>query len=128
MSWYTKIDRNSMLLTLTIPDEDGEEHEVDFPFEFEVCSHCGGAGKTVSPGVDSHGITHEEFAEDPEFRENYYSGLYDISCENCNGANVAPTLLEKDFNDEQKKWYNEYQEATYECDMERDAERQALGW
>ncbi len=131
MSWYTKIDQNHMLLTLTIEDDDGEEREVDFPFEFEVCSHCNGTGSTVHPDVDSHGITSEEFSEDPEFMESYYDGNYDVSCESCNGNKVEPSLMVSLFSDEQKKWYeryNDYQEAAYECNMESDAERQALGW
>jgi len=55
---------------------------------YEVCPDCNGKGKYVNPSIDSHGISAEEFYEDPDFAESYCSGLYDIVCRTCHGNNV----------------------------------------
>ncbi len=55
----------------------------------KVCDRCGGTGKHVNPSIDSHGISPEEFNEDPDFRESYFSGVYDITCEACAGEKVV---------------------------------------
>jgi hypothetical protein len=57
-----------------------------------VCPRCRGNGKIVNPNVDGHGITQEEFDEDPDFKDNYFSGVYDITCPQCKGRNVVDEL------------------------------------
>jgi hypothetical protein len=71
---------------------------VSFPMKFEVCLLCNGSGSHVDPGIDSHGITEEEWDRDwsHEDRENYHSGLYNVTCYECGGANVVPEI-DKDF-------------------------------
>lgn len=88
-------------------DEDGAEPVVhDIPWRYQVCGTCEGRGTHVNPSVDSQGISEEEFAEDPDFRENYMSGMYDVTCGECGGQRVVaepdwdalkgkPELLEK---------------------------------
>lgn len=51
-----------------------------------ICPTCEGEGKTVNPNIDAHGLTGEDFAEDPDFAEDYFSGVYDIQCRCCDGA------------------------------------------
>lgn len=64
--------------------------------EWLVCPVCGGNGKTVNPDIDAQGLTHEDFAEDPDLAENYWAGNYDITCRGCNGLRVVePTRLEE---------------------------------
>lgn len=53
-----------------------------------VCPICNGEGKTVNPNIDANGLTYEDFNEDPDFREDYMSGVYDITCAACNGMRV----------------------------------------
>ncbi len=61
-----------------------------------LCPVCEGNGKTVNPNIDCNGLTHEDFAEDPDFAEAYWSGVYDITCRGCNGARVViPERLEQ---------------------------------
>ena len=79
-------------VTLTIETEDGDEIETDFPAKFEVCGTCEGEGTHVNPSVDSHGISQEEFDEDPDFREKYMSGQYDVTCNECRGLRVVPAV------------------------------------
>jgi hypothetical protein len=55
-----------------------------------VCPTCEGEGKHVNPSIDSHGISREEFDEDPDFEEAYFSGAYDVTCVECKGQRVVP--------------------------------------
>jgi hypothetical protein len=59
-------------------------------FSWEVCSVCRGNGQHVNPSIDAHGITWEEFDEDPDFKEEYFSGLYNVTCYECKGLRVLP--------------------------------------
>jgi hypothetical protein len=64
--------------------------------EWILCPVCRGEGKTVNPNIDAHGLTREDFAEDPDFAEGYWSGMYDITCRGCNGQRVVqPERLEE---------------------------------
>ena len=56
--------------------------------QFELCPACEGRGSRVNPAIDGHGISPEEFAEDPEFLENYLGGMYDEPCPLCRGVRV----------------------------------------
>ena len=51
-----------------------------------ICTVCNGDGRVVNPNIDAHGLTAEDFHEDPDFAEDYASGLYDICCTPCNGT------------------------------------------
>jgi hypothetical protein len=62
---------------------------VELPAHYEVCSRCRGEGKHVNPSIDGHGIGQEEFDADPDFREAYFSGRYDVPCEVCGGLRVV---------------------------------------
>lgn len=51
-----------------------------------ICPACHGEGTCVNPNIDANGLTAEDFAEDPDFAEEYRSGTYDVSCAACNGT------------------------------------------
>lgn len=57
--------------------------------KFEVCPTCEGKGSHVNPSIDSHGLSAEDFAEDPDFREDYMNGTYDVPCAECGGKRVV---------------------------------------
>jgi RecJ-like exonuclease len=57
----------------------------NLPGKWEICPSCDGNGKHVNPAVDGHGISPEEFAEDPDFAEAYFGGVYDVRCDECGG-------------------------------------------
>ncbi len=67
----------------------GDEVEYSLPAKFEVCTRCEGAGTHTNPSIDGHGISPEEFAEDPDFEESYFRGDYDVTCSVCDGARVV---------------------------------------
>lgn len=75
---------------VTMMDPEGDEVEVDFPAKFEVCGTCEGRGSHVNPNIDRNGISEEQFAEDEDFRESYFSGAYDVPCVECKGLRVVP--------------------------------------
>jgi hypothetical protein len=81
-------------ITMTHHTRAGAEIEVIFPANFEVCYRCDGTGKHVNPSVDGHGISREEFAEDPDFEEAYFRGDYDVTCSECGGNRVVPVIDE----------------------------------
>lgn len=56
---------------------------------FRVCPTCEGYGTHVNPSIDAHGIGREEFDEDPDFEEAYFSGAYDVTCGECSGQRVV---------------------------------------
>jgi hypothetical protein len=96
------IDTSRMLATVEIPDPDENEEnenenggftiEVQVPVKFEVCPTCEGKGTHVNPSVDAGGLTAEDFAEDPDFAEEYMSGTYDVGCYECKGERVVPVI------------------------------------
>ena len=92
-----RIDGNKGYIDLYFEDNEGVEYEEEicFPIKFEVCYSCGGKGTHVNRAIDSHGISAEEFAEDPDFEEAYFSGIYDVQCEDCHGRNVMPHVDEE---------------------------------
>jgi hypothetical protein len=98
-----RFDQKRMTLTVEVPnpafettDDDNEPEFVDvvLPAVYEVCSTCEGKGSHVNPSIDAHGISGEEFAEDPDFEESYLAGHYDVTCYGCGGMRVVPVVDE----------------------------------
>ena len=56
-----------------------------------ICPVCEGEGKHVNPNIDAHGLTADDFAEDPDFAEAYMGGVYDVPCRNCGGSGKVLT-------------------------------------
>lgn len=54
-----------------------------------VCPICEGEGKYVNPAIDSHGLTAEDFHEDPDFFDEYMAGTYDVTCNFCKGRTTV---------------------------------------
>lgn len=96
-----------------------ENEEVSYKAAYVVCPTCDGKGKHVNPAIDSHGISQEEFDEDPEFRSSYFSGHYDIPCNGCEGRRV---ILEP-YTKEGLREYNQAWEDEWNYRAECEAER-----
>lgn len=94
------------MIKFTYYDDDDNELEGELPCKFEVCNRCRGEGKHVNPSIDGNGLTYEDFAEDPDFYDDYMGGVYDIDCEVCHGMRVVPVVDEEKANPEllQKYW------------------------
>lgn len=81
------IYRRMAPLTVSI---DGQDHIL--PTHKVVCPTCSGTGKHVNPSIDCDGLTREDFDQDPDFREDYFSGAYDVTCYECGGNNVVDAI------------------------------------
>jgi len=75
-------------------EEVGLDPEQPVRVRFEVCPLCDGKGKHVNPSIDAHGLTREDFDEDPDFAESYFRGDYDQRCNLCSGEKVVPVPLD----------------------------------
>lgn len=75
--------------------EDGCHEQVFLPYRWEVCDVCEGRGTHVNPAIDCNGLTSEDFAQDPDFAEDYLSGAYDIPCNACGGRTTVPVVNEE---------------------------------
>jgi hypothetical protein len=51
-----------------------------------ICTLCHGDGHVVNPAIDAGGISGEEMDADPDFREAYLAGAYDVPCNRCGGS------------------------------------------
>tara|TARA_B100000749_G_scaffold278219_1_gene268489 strand:- start:880 stop:1332 length:453 start_codon:yes stop_codon:yes gene_type:complete len=104
--WWEEIspDRRKVTLRFGYPDEDDELVSVDedleesekkwFHIKWVVCTICDGRGEYINPSIDSHGLTREDFDEDPEFADDYRSGFYNMPCGLCQGRSVQPEFDE----------------------------------
>ena len=63
--------------------------ETPLPVRVEVCPLCDGRGSHVNPSIDAHGLSAEDFADDPDFAEDYFRGRYDQPCNECHGLRVV---------------------------------------
>ncbi len=80
--WYTRIDQSRDRAWVEIDDPDDAEqlglskNELGLwvQIKWEVCGTCNGRGSHVNPSIDSNGISAEEFAEDPDFQDDYLAG------------------------------------------------------
>lgn len=81
-----------------------------------VCPSCRGRGKYVNPGIDSNGISANEFYEDPEFADAYFAGTYDVTCEECQGANVVDSFADPEVAERWKEWMRDlYEDRRTRC-------------
>lgn len=97
-----EVDASGKFIVVEIFDGD-ESKAVRFPAKYEVCPVCDGRGKHVNPAIDDNGISGEDFADDPDFREDYFSGMYDVTCNECRGARVVSVINEAACTSEELK-------------------------
>lgn len=130
---YDETSKMLVIYTETYDEDDNETtEELHLPAKLEVCDLCRGEGRTVNPSIDAGGLTQEDFDEDPDFREDYFSGAYDIPCGQCQGKRVVPVVDEGRLNAEQKKAFTAYQDDQYDRAREAESDRitymREMGW
>jgi hypothetical protein len=104
--------------------DDGEvEHEI--PTRWAVCPVCEGKGSHVNPSIDSGGLTGEDFANDPEFMEDYFSGQYDQPCNRCGGRTTVRAVDRDACPVDLLALYDADEQAAYDMEAERLAEIRA---
>jgi DnaJ-class molecular chaperone len=63
-----------------------KDHDYFGKYRWEICAECDGHGRRDHPAF-SNGITSSEWAEwDPDDRETYMRGGYDVPCGDCGGS------------------------------------------
>jgi len=117
--WWSRFDSKRMVFVIEMGD--GDEKEI--PAEYQVCDVCDGKGTHVNPGIDSHGLSREDFDADPDFAEDYFSGAYDVTCNNCNGRNVEPVVAWERLDPDTRKIVEEFIDDHYAYQRECEAER-----
>jgi len=88
--------------TLTVYDDEG--NEVELPTRWAICWTCDGKGTTVNPSIDAHGLSSEDFAQDPDFERDYFAGVYDVPCRECKGKGKVREVDEKRCAAEEIRW------------------------
>jgi RecJ-like exonuclease len=105
----------------------GNQFQVELPAKRIVCPTCNGNGSHVNPAVDGHGISPDEFAEDPEFAESYFQGVYDVACEECHGKRVVDVVAVDELTPKMRERYERQQDAEAADRREIAAERRMCG-
>lgn len=134
--WFERIDLNRMVGIVEFEycfdvdpnyPEDGSGSPIEVVLKWEVCPTCEGRGSHVNPSIDAHGLTAEDFSEDPDFREDYMRGLYDQPCNECHGRRVVP-VMDPDHNTpaiikQVERWERNEAQARYEhqCELRMGA-------
>jgi len=119
--WFHHFDEKRMVIVVHEGD-DADQPALEVPAQFEVCSTCEGKGTHVNPSIDAHGISEEEFDEDPDFREDYFSGRYDVQCNECHGRRVVPVVAESCdpvLKAKAEQWEQDHYDYQRECEAER---------
>lgn len=93
------------------------------PAIYEVCGTCDGKGAHVNPSIDAHGISPEELSDDPDFREAYFAGHYDVRCVECNGRRVVPVPDETRMDPWLVKTVRDFRESFWADQAEQEHER-----
>lgn len=109
-------------VTIEIEQDDGSFAEIELPTKWEVCSVCDGNGKHVNPSIDAGGLTHDDFADDPDFAAEYFGGTYDVTCQRCGGRTTERVVDWDALTPEQRDAYDEQQRADAAYEAERLAE------
>ena len=95
----------------------------ELPCKWVACPVCDGKGTHVNPSIDCCGITAEDFDEDPDFREDYMAGVYEQTCNRCNGRTTIQDVDEERCTPDQlEAWSAKLQD---EADERRNA---AMGY
>lgn len=115
-------------ITFMMLDEETAEVEIALPAKYEVCDRCRGEGKHVNPSIDGNGLSREDFDEDPDFLEAYFSGVYDVRCEECKGEHVMLEVDEAECKrqglEKELEAYFQYRRDMASVDAEMAAERE----
>lgn len=109
-------------MSITVYDDDG--NDVVLPSCKVVCPRCRGEGKHINPSIDGHGIAgDDECWDDDDFRSMYFGGGYDVTCQECNGANVIDDIDEDRCTPEQLDLWEKHLQCEYEDRLIAEGER-----
>jgi len=87
--WYESFDKDTMKAEY-VSYKGEEEETLEVECKYVTCDTCNGKGSYVNPNIDDRGLSYDDFDRNPGFRENYSSGMYDITCVSCEGLGKEP--------------------------------------
>jgi hypothetical protein len=119
---FDEIDTRRMIGILE-RDLPGFEGPIHVTLEYEVCGTCEGKGTHVNPSIDSHGLSAEDFDEDPDLAENYFGGLYDVPCAECKGERLILVPSESRNDEALYRAVMDYQHELWADAREQEHER-----
>lgn len=67
---------------------DTEGGSVNLRARYAACDRCHGNGTHTNPNIDGNGLP-QECVEDDDFMDDYLGGVYDVTCETCDGKRVV---------------------------------------
>lgn len=116
------------MIEFTITDDEGNEVVHELPSKREVCSRCDGEGTHLTPSIGEHCYSAEEFEESfstDEEQESYFrrGGIYDVTCEVCDGKRVEEVVDEECCDPVLLKAYHKRLEDERYFELECAAER-----
>lgn len=94
-------------ITVTIYEDDDVEATYELPARWEICSHCRGDGKT---SAYLGAFSREDFDADPDFAEDYVSGVYDRPCDDCGGTGRVLVIDEDALSTRQRRVFLAYRQ------------------
>ena len=97
-------------------DADMVDAEEELPTKWEVCPVCDGHGKHVNPSIDAGGLN-PEWADDPDFMQDYMDGHYDQTCNYCRGRTTVEVVDLDKLDPERRAAYER------QCQQEDDDRR-----
>lgn len=108
-----------MKLTEIYYPDDGSEIHISVPAKYEICEYCHGHG---TQDCFDGGFTASE-VDDPDFIEDYRSGMYNKPCEECDGQRVILVPDRDNANPQDLELFDKAQEQRWQYDAEVAAER-----
>jgi len=100
-----------------------------YPAKNIVCPRCDGEGTHTNPSIDGNGLTQSDIDEamhdDPEFLDNYFGGVYDVMCHECDGKRVILAVDYDAMTEEQEAQYNSDLDEERSWEAEHQAELRA---
>ena len=92
-----------------------------------MCDLCSGKGTHVNPSIDAHGISRDEFDDDPDFEEAYMEGAFDVNCYRCNGLRLEPVADLQSLPEDLRKKVEDHINAQNEPDYDAMSEARYFG-
>jgi len=103
-------------------------YEVELPCKVDWCSYCDGSGgrsKYDIEGYDIDRMITDEYGEtDYEFKEDYFSGKTDITCNMCDGTKIE-NIRDYDACNKLQKEILKKDNECYQNEADERAEREA---
>jgi hypothetical protein len=92
--WWASVDEDRMVAMIETEAKPWVHTMVRF--EYITCPTCEGKGTHVNPSVDASGLTGDDMS-DPDFRDDYLSGVYNVPCYHCHAKRVIPQALGEEW-------------------------------